>query len=166
MPGRDDAAHEAALLVDNLDVGRGAQVDDHDRRALELDGGNGVSHAVGADLGWVVVAHREPRLDAGPHDDGLAPGDASRDARPALGKRRHDRGDNHVIARRNVDIVELELPDERKPHLIGGVLRARREDPVGHELLALEEAHGGLRVSDVHGQKHAFSISQNSFITA
>ena len=63
-PGEDGAAEVLALRGDGLEGGGGAEVDD-DRGATEqVEGGDGVGDAVGADLLGVVVEDGQPGAHA------------------------------------------------------------------------------------------------------
>ena len=64
---RDDAADKGAARVDDLDIGRRAQVNHDARRSVDGAGSHGVGDAVGADLGRIVVVHGHAGLEARPH---------------------------------------------------------------------------------------------------
>src|SRR5690606_10254779 len=82
-----------ALRGDGLEGGGGAEVDDDRGAAVEVEGGDGVRDAVGADLLGVVVEDREAGADAGLDDEGgeaeVALGHAAQRARDP-GDRRAD----------------------------------------------------------------------------
>ena len=69
-PGREHAADVLALGRDDVEVRRGAEVDDDARRAVALARRDRVRDPVGPDLARVVVADRDAGLDARP--DGRA----------------------------------------------------------------------------------------------
>ena len=80
---RDDATGEGTLGVEHLYVERRAQVDGDGGRTIALAQGDNVGDAVAAELGRVVVAHLEARLEAGTHREGT--GLAGRGKRHAPG---------------------------------------------------------------------------------
>ena len=66
-------------------------------------------------------------------------------------QRRHDRGDGDARDRRRVDVRLFEEPRHEDAELVGGPLAQRRQAPVVHEALAVEDANGHVRVADVNG---------------
>ena len=84
-PGREHAADVLARRRDDVEVRRRAEVDDDHRRAVALLGGDRVDDPVGPDLARVVVADRDPRLDAGPDDEDRRLRPARRHAAPTRG---------------------------------------------------------------------------------
>ena len=77
-PGREHAADVLARRRDDVEVRRGAEVDDDARRPVALLRGDRVRDPVGPDLARVVVADRDPGRDARPEHE-------QRRLRPALG---------------------------------------------------------------------------------
>ena len=55
------------MRVDDLDIGRGAQVDHDARRAVDGAGRHSIGDAVGADLGRIIVVHGHAGLKSRPH---------------------------------------------------------------------------------------------------
>ena len=100
---RDDAAHKGTARVDDLDIGRGAQVNHDARRAVDGTGRHGVGDAVGTNLGRIVVVHGHAGLKSRPHRE-HAP-------RAGAGKRRFPRA--------------LERRDHAAQHSSRGHKRAR-----------------------------------------
>ena len=57
------------MHVDDLDIGRRAQVNHDARRAVDGAGRHGIGDAVGADLGRIVVVHGYAGLKSRPHGE-------------------------------------------------------------------------------------------------
>ena len=89
QPRRDDAAHKGAVRVDDLDIGRRAQVDHNARRAVDGTSRHGIGDAVGADLGRVVVVHGHAGLEARPHGEHAPRADTGKSRLPRALERRH-----------------------------------------------------------------------------
>ena len=89
QPRRDDAAHKGAVRVDDLDIGRRAQVDHNARRAVDGASRHGIGDAVGADLGRVVVVHGHAGLKARPHGEHAPRASAGKRHLPRALERRH-----------------------------------------------------------------------------
>ena len=102
QPRRDDAAHKGAVRVDDLDIGRRAQVDHDARRAVDGTGRHGIGDAVGADLGRVVVVDGHASLEARPHGEHAPRAGAGKRRFPRALERRHHatqhcaRGNEHT----------------------------------------------------------------------
>ena len=94
-PRGDRAAQVRAVGCDDVDRGRGAEVDDDDRAAERLERRDAVDDAVGADLVRVVVADRHAGLQPGSAPRAPRHAHASRDRPPtrrsAAGPRRRGR---------------------------------------------------------------------------
>ena len=73
MPGKMAPPRYSPLRRDRLERGGGAEVDDDRRPAEQVEGGDGVGDAVGADLLRVVVEDRHAGPDAGLDDDAGCP---------------------------------------------------------------------------------------------
>ena len=71
IPGASTPPTYSPSRRDDVEVRRGAEVDDDARRAVALLRGDGVDDPVGPDLARVVVADRDPRLDARADDEQL-----------------------------------------------------------------------------------------------
>ena len=105
---RDNAAAEAAVAIDDLDVRGRSEVDHHHRRPVKRPGRHRVGHPVGADLagvgvigvekalGRLGIAHQRPRaggvLDAPASRPWSAGAPPRRPPRRAPGKDRGPRG--------------------------------------------------------------------------
>ena len=123
---RDDAADKGSARIDDLDIGRSAQVDHDARRAVDGTGRHGIGDAVGADLGRIVVVHGHAGLKSRPHGE-HAP-------RAGAGKRRLPRA--------------LERRDHAAQHGRGGyehTRHARIGRQCGHDL---HETHARLVCCD------------------
>ena len=124
-PRREYAADVFALRRDDVEVRRGAEVDDDRGRAVALLRGDGVDDPVGADLARVVVADRDPRLDARPDDE-------QRRMRPPLASRSHSRTSAGTVRREAdpVDRLGVEQAAEQDAELVAGARALGREAPV------------------------------------
>ena len=86
---RDDAADKGSVRIDDLDIGRRAQVDHDARRAVDGTGRHGIGDAVGADLGRVVVVHGHAGLEARPHGEHAPRAGTGKSRLPRALERRH-----------------------------------------------------------------------------
>ena len=86
---RDDAAHKGTARVDDLDIGRGTQVDHDAGRAVDGAGRHGIGDAVGTDLGRVVVVDGHAGLEARPHGEHAPRAGAGKCRLPRALERRH-----------------------------------------------------------------------------
>ena len=82
---REHAADVLARRRDDVEVRRGAEVDDDHGSAVALLRGDRVDDPVGTDLARVVVADRDPGLDARPDDEDRRLRPAGRRAAPTRG---------------------------------------------------------------------------------
>ena len=147
-------AEEAPPFVDDLDVRRRSQVHNHHGGAVFADGGNGVCDTIRADLCRIVVAHGKPRLDPGPHHNGLLARDALACLRPAQGEHGHYRSDDHVGDIVELEAAEPELARQAEVNLVHRVDRTRGKAPTALQIGPFEQADCRLGVSDVDGEKH------------
>ena len=147
---RDDAARKAPLLVDHLDVGCRAEVDDDDRRAEQLARRDGVGHAVRADftrIGVVRIEKRTRRLRRA-HDGAHARQILHR-TRPRareLGNHRRERRTRDVARPK---ILGLEKRQELHAQLVGGMVAVGGDAPHAVEVFPLVDADGRLGVPHV-----------------
>ena len=94
---RDDASQKHALGVDDLEVGRGAQIDDDRGRRVVGEQRGKIGHPIGPDLGGVPVLHADARLDAGPDGEGAAPGEAAQRLLPRCREIGDDARDDRIV---------------------------------------------------------------------
>ena len=153
--GSDRTAHVVAVGVDDIEVGRGAEVDDHDRRAIPLAAGNGVDDAIGAHLGGVLHGDTHAGARAGPDHEGHESEVALAHLRPLHGKARDDRGDGHLVDHFARTLVAQRQETDQEPgDLIAGAVPHGGQAPMLDDLAAVHEADDGLRVANVHSEKH------------
>ncbi len=165
--GKDRAAEVLALGRDRFERRRGAEVDDDRRAAVEVEGGDRVGDAVGADLLRVVVEDRHAGLHARLDDD-------RGEAEVALGHLAHRGGDaRHRRAQRHaVDVlveaeaVEAEELLHEQRELVRRALGRGRDAPVVEQVALGARAwrlgvvvepvqpDDGLGVADVDGEQH------------
>ena len=86
---RDDTADKGTVRVDDLDIGRGAQVDHNARRAVDGACRHSIGDAVGADLGRIVVVHGHAGLKSRPHGEHAPRAGAGKRRFPRALERRH-----------------------------------------------------------------------------
>ena len=86
---RDDAADKGSVRIDDLDIGRSAQVDHDARRAVDGTGRHGVGDAVGTDLCWIIVVHGHAGLETRPHGEHAPRAGAGKRRLPRALERRH-----------------------------------------------------------------------------
>ena len=124
--------------------------------AEQLDGGQRVDDAVGADLLGVVGEHRHAGLHARlDHDRGHVAVVAPAHVAHLLQHRRHRRADRDAVdlgAAGHRVLVEQTLQDHGD--LVGRPGRLRPDPPVLDEVVALEQAEHGVGVADVDGEQH------------
>ena len=152
--GRDGAADVVALAGDGVEHRRRAEVDDDERRAVQLDGGDGVDDAVGADVARAVVED----ADAGPHarvdDQGRHLEVAAADVLEDRRQRRDDAAQDGLVDVRRAQALGLEEAEQQDGVLVDEVLDVGGDAPAGAYLLAVEDADGYRRIADVKGQEH------------
>ena len=134
-PRREHAADVLALRRDDVEVRRGAEVDDDDRRAVALLRRDRVHDPVRPDLARIVVADRDPGLDARADDEQRRLRPLRRERLPLPDEHGHGAGEADPV-----DGVEVEQPGEDDAELVGGRRALRREAPVVRELAAGVEA--------------------------
>ena len=155
---RQHAACELAGCVDDVEVRRGAEVDDHRGCAVALARRDRIRDPVRPDLARVVVADHEPGRDAGADHEQVG-------ARPALRERlvlaheRRDRRAEHDPGER----VELHERAQHHRELVPGVRAVRADAELLGERRALEQAEDRLRVADVDRQEHGASLNARTW---
>ena len=92
-PGSDGAAEELALCGDDVEGGGGAHVDDDGGAAEQIEGGDAVDDAVGADFAGVVGEDGKAGLDAGLDEERADVEEGFADAAEGGVERRDDGGD-------------------------------------------------------------------------
>src|SRR5262249_35519534 len=140
----EHAAHVIALGRDDVEVGRGTEVDHDARRAVALLGRDGVRDPVGTHLPWIVVANADPGSDSGSHDEQWRLGPALRKHLVLADQRWPGRGKADAA-----DDVEVDETPDKRTELIPRGARLGRDAPVLAELTVRKEAEDGLRVADV-----------------
>ena len=153
-PGPDRAAQVLAVGGDDVDVDPGAEVDRYAGRPEALVGGDRVDEAVGPDLERVLDPDRHPGLHAGADRQALGFEIALGELLELTAERRHDRGDADGVDIAEGHPAEREEAGDPLGQLVAGRARAGLEAPVLDQVLALEGAQVGLRVSDVDGEQH------------
>src|SRR5438128_8310869 len=106
---REYAADVLALCGDDVEVGRGPEVDDDARRSIALLGGDRVRDPVRPYLSRVVVANRDPGAYPGAEDEQGRLRPALREQLVLANQRGHRRGQADAVDRLEVD----EATDER-----------------------------------------------------
>ena len=157
--GGQRAAEELTPGRDHVEVGRGAEVDDHRRPAVERVGGQGVDDAVGADLARVVGQQRDAGAYARTDDDGRDVGEVALEHRAELVQHRgHRRAHRDPVRCR----VRGQQPTEHQRQLVGSHPRVGL-DPVALEHhIAVEQPQHGVGVADVDGQEHGASRARST----
>ncbi len=154
--GRDDAADEATARVDDLDVGRRAEVDHDNRRPVEPSGGNGVGDAVGADLTRIgIIRLEKPRLfrDGRGANARLDAGVLAQRLLPRLGEKRHHRGERRRIDVPRLNTLRRQQRDELDVQVIGGIVLVGGDAPHPlrpHAVFSTVGAENGLSVSYIN----------------
>ena len=152
--GGDGAAHVVALAGDGVEYRGRAEVDDDQRRAVELDCGDGVDDAVGADVARAIVEDADAGAHAGIDDQRrhleIAPADFLEDGRQG----RHDAAEDGFVDVRGAQVLGLEEVEQQDRVLIDEVLHVGGDAPAGADLFAVEDADGYRRIADVKGQEH------------
>ena len=146
----DDAAQKTAPLVNDLDVGRRAEVNHDDGRAEQLARGDGIGHAVGADLAriGVVRIEKQPRRLRRAHD-GLDARHVAHRLRPfarELGNNRRERSTRDAA---HGKILRLQKRQELHAQLVGSVVAIGGNAPHALKDLTLVNADGRLGVPHI-----------------
>ena len=129
---RDDAADKGSARIDDLDIGRSAQVDHDARRAVDGAGRHGVGDAVGADLGRIVVVHGHAGLKSRPHGEHAPRAGAGKRRLPRALERRHHttqhgRRGNEYTRHARIDCQRAHDLHEPHARLVGRDARRRRD---------------------------------------
>ena len=153
---RNRSANVIAVLVDDVDIGRGAKVH-HDRRgAVEGLGSDGVGDAVGTN----GLGARRPQLGHGrrlrPDDDGVCR-DAVGHGVPFARELRHHTGKGDCVDRAEREVVHLKEAHQAHVDLVGGIGAVGGHTPRLHQLVSVKQAHGRLRVSHIDSEQHVYS---------
>ena len=153
--GRERTADILPLRADRVEVGRGAEVDDHRGAAVQVDRRQRVHDPVAAGFLGIVGPHRDARLHAGFHDQRPQVRIVTPAHQPHLMQyRRHRRAQ-----RDPVDVLlaagasPVQEPVQHDRQLIGGAVRDRREPPVLNQLVPVEDAEDHICVADINGEQ-------------
>ena len=150
---RDNAAAEAAVAIDDLDVRGRSEVDHHHRRPVKRPGRHRVGHPVGTDLagvgvigvekalGRLGIAHQRPR--AGGVLDGLHPG---------LGQLGHHRGDRRGAHLGKIEALEGKQRGEDDAQLVGRRLPIGGDSPHRAQRIPRVDPDYGMGVTDVNSK--------------
>ena len=153
---RDRSANVITVLIDDVDIGRGAKVHHDCRRAVESFGCNGVGDAIGAyGLGTrrAQLGHRG-RLR--PNDDGVC-GNAVGHGVPFARELRHHARKGDRVDRVERKAVHLKETHQAHMDLVGGIRAVGGHAPRLHQLVSVKQAHGRLRVSHIDSEQHVYS---------
>ena len=149
-PRREHAAGELARRRDDVEVGRGAEVDDDRRGAVALARRHGVGDPVGPDLARVVVADRHAgRRRPGPSTSSSTP--AQRSAKASYSPTSRGTDEQRTIPS---SVESSTSAAQQHRQLVGGLRRVGADPELRAELVALEETEDGLRVADVDREQH------------
>ena len=153
---RNRSANVVAVLVDNVDVGRGAKVHHDCRGAVEGLGCNGVGDAVGAH----GLGTRGAQLGHGgglrSDDDGVCR-DAVGHGVPLARELRHHAGKGDRVDRAKREVVHLKEAHQAHVDFVGGKRAVGGHAPRLHQLVSVKQAHGRLRVSHIDSEQHVYS---------
>ena len=153
---RNRSTNVITVLIDDVDIGRGAKVHHDCRRAVEGLGRNGVSDAIGAyGLGTrrAQLGHRG-RLR--PDNDGVR-GNAVGHSVPLARELRHHAGEGDRVDRVEREAVHLKEAHQAHMDLVGGIGAVGGHAPRLHQLVSVKQAHGRLRVSHIDSEQHVYS---------
>ena len=153
---RDRPTNVITVLVDDVDIGRGAKVHHDRRRAVESLGCDGVGDAVGAHgLGArrTQLGHRG-RLRS--DDDGVRR-DAVGHGVPLARELWHHAGKGDRIDRAEREVVHLKEAHQAHVDFVGGIGAVGGHAPRLHQLVSVKQAHGRLRVTHIDSEQHVYS---------
>ena len=153
--GRDDAAFIGARIIDHVEGGGGAEIDDDQIAFVERVGGDGVEHPVGADRFGLGDVELDP-----PFGRRLA-GDERLDAEIFGGEHfeivkraRHHRADDHRLDVGLGEAFEREQLVQPDRILIGGPPRIGRDPPARADHAVLDQSEDQVGVAGVDGEQH------------
>ena len=153
---RDRSANVITVLIDDVDIGRGAKVHHDRRRAIEGLGSDGVGDAVGTN----GLGARRPQLGYGgrlrPDDDGVR-GNAVGHGVPLARELRHHARKGDRVDRIERKAVHLKETHQAHMDLVGGIRAVGGHAPRLHQLVSVKQAHGRLRVSHIDSEQHVYS---------
>ena len=153
---RDRPTNVIAVLVDDVDIGRGAKVHHDRRRAVESLGCDGVGDAVGT----YGLGTRRAQLGHGGRlrsdDDGVR-GDAVGNGVPLARELRHHASKGDRVDRAEREVVHLKEAHQAHVDLVGGIGAVGGHAPRLHQLVSVKQAHGRLRVSHIDSEQHVYS---------
>ena len=153
---RDRSANVITVLIDDVDIGRGAKVHHDRRRAVESFGRNGVGDAVGTHGLGARRAQLGHRGRLRPDDDGIR-GNAVGHGVPLARELRHHAGKGDRVDRIERKAVHLKETHQAHVDLVGGIGAVGGHTPRLHQLVPVKQAHGRLRVSHIDSEQHVYS---------
>src|SRR5437763_4591799 len=142
---------ELAAFAHDVEVGRGAEVDDDRRPAEDVMRGERVDDPVGTNLARVVVEDRDAGLDPRLDDDGGNVCVVTVEDAPQF--MQHSRNGRARSDTRRCWLV-LQEPAEQQRDLVGGCASVGLDAPRLDKLLPLEAADHRVGVADIDGQQH------------
>ena len=153
---RDRSANVITVLIDDVDIGRGAKVHHDCRRAVESFGRNGVGDAIGTYGPGARRAQLGHRGRLRPDDDGVR-GNAVGHGVPFARELRHHAGEGDRVDRVERKAVHLKETHQAHMDLVGGIGAVGGHAPRLHQLVSVKQAHGRLRVSHIDSEQHVYS---------
>ena len=135
-----------------VEGGRGPEVDDDRRRAVDPPSREGVDQTVGSDLLRPVDPHGQRHRAGGGQEE--RPFAAGRDGLGRGGQARDDRGGDHRGHVGERGVIEAQQRVEQGLELVGAGARVRCRAAGHDERAGLEQAERHVGVADVDGQEH------------
>jgi hypothetical protein len=143
-----------ALGRDDVEVGRGPEVDDDDPALGLVVARDGVGDAVGADLARVLDEDRHAGPDPGPHDERLAPEGSPHELQHRLGERGDDARDDGRLDGVGGHAVHREKRSKLHGVLVGRAPARALDAELVRKALSFEETEDDVGVADVDRKEH------------
>ena len=138
-PGGDGAAEVVAGVVDRIEDGGRAEIDDDDGRAVNAAGGDGIDDAVCAELAGVVVEDADARAEAVADDERLDTEELPADLLEGGDERGHIASDDAGVDLAGVDAADREQGHEHHAVLVGELFLFDADPPRIRQVLAVPE---------------------------
>ena len=161
MPGRDDPAFVGAGIIDHVEGGGGAEIDDDQVALVERVGGDRVEHPVGADRS--AARRRRARSPIRPAPCPATSGSTPKYLAASTSRLWSARGTTVPMITASTSALgeafELEQLVEPDRILVGGAPRIGGDPPAGADHAVLDQGEDEVGVAGVDGEQHRRSTA-------